>query len=88
MRTANIAVSPSATPSLRLPLPVMVAAFCLLWASAFSVAKLAIADYTAHDKNVKVDLPIIGSSPCWLPYPASAPLICRCRRPEIRLRRS
>jgi drug/metabolite transporter (DMT)-like permease len=44
MRTANIAVSPSATPSLRLPLPVMVAAFCLLWASAFSVAKLAIAD--------------------------------------------
>ncbi len=44
MRTANIAVSPPATPSLRLPLPVMVAAFCLLWASAFSVAKLAIAD--------------------------------------------
>ena len=44
MRTANIAVSPPATPSLRLPLPVIVAAFCLLWASAFSVAKLAIAD--------------------------------------------
>jgi drug/metabolite transporter (DMT)-like permease len=44
MRTANIAVSPPATPSLRLPLPVMVAAFCLLWASAFAVAKLAIAD--------------------------------------------
>src|SRR5215510_8424910 len=46
MRTANIAVSPLATswPSLQLPLPVMVAAFCLLWASAFSVAKLAIAD--------------------------------------------
>jgi drug/metabolite transporter (DMT)-like permease len=46
MRTANIAVPSPATssPSLRLPLPVMVAAFCLLWASAFAVAKLAIAD--------------------------------------------
>src|SRR3954471_14134852 len=46
MRTANIAVSSPVTSSrsLRLPLPVMVAAFCLLWASAFSVAKLAIAD--------------------------------------------
>jgi drug/metabolite transporter (DMT)-like permease len=46
MRTAHIAVSPyaAATPSFRLPLPVLVAAFCLLWASAFSVAKLAVAD--------------------------------------------
>jgi drug/metabolite transporter (DMT)-like permease len=46
MRTANIAVpSPAApSPTLRLPLPVMVAAFCLLWASAFSIAKLAMAD--------------------------------------------
>src|SRR5262249_6456741 len=46
MRAANIAVpSPATTsPSLRLPLPVMVAAFCLLWASAFAVAKLAITD--------------------------------------------
>jgi drug/metabolite transporter (DMT)-like permease len=46
MRTANIAVpsSSASSPSLRLPLPIMVAAFCLLWASAFSVAKLAIAD--------------------------------------------
>jgi drug/metabolite transporter (DMT)-like permease len=46
MRTANIAVpSPgTSSPSLRLPLPAMVAAFCLLWASAFAVAKLAIAD--------------------------------------------
>jgi drug/metabolite transporter (DMT)-like permease len=44
MGTANIAVSPPPTASLRLPLPVIVAAFCLLWASAFSVAKLAIAD--------------------------------------------
>ncbi len=46
MRTANIALSSpaAATPSLRLPLPVLVAAFCLLWASAFSVAKLAVAD--------------------------------------------
>jgi drug/metabolite transporter (DMT)-like permease len=28
----------------RLPFPLLVAAFCLLWASAFSVAKLALAD--------------------------------------------
>src|SRR5215470_15759146 len=46
MRTANIAVSSPAAASLplQLPLPVLVGAFCLLWASAFSVAKLAIAD--------------------------------------------
>src|SRR5215813_12724986 len=44
MRTANIAVPSPATDPIRVPLPVMVAAFCLLWASAFSVAKLAIAD--------------------------------------------
>jgi drug/metabolite transporter (DMT)-like permease len=48
MRTADITVPPPAIPlsslRVRLPLPVMVAAFCLLWASAFSVAKLAIAD--------------------------------------------
>jgi drug/metabolite transporter (DMT)-like permease len=45
MRTANIALSSSAaSPWLRFPLPALVAAFCLLWASAFSVAKLAIAD--------------------------------------------
>lgn len=45
MRTANIALSSSAaSPWLKLPLPALVAAFCLLWASAFSVAKLAIAD--------------------------------------------
>jgi len=46
MRTANLAL-PTSAPSLlvsRIPLPLMVAAFCLLWASAFSVAKLAIAD--------------------------------------------
>jgi drug/metabolite transporter (DMT)-like permease len=45
MRTANIAVSsPATTASLGFPLPALVAVFCLLWASAFSVAKLAIAD--------------------------------------------
>ena len=42
------AVTPAAAsptiPGLRLPFPLMVAGFCLLWASAFSVAKLAIAD--------------------------------------------
>jgi len=44
MRTANIAVPSPATRSFRLPLPVMVAAFCLLWSSAFAAAKLSIAD--------------------------------------------
>ena len=46
MRTANIALSSpvAATLSVRLPLPALVAAFCLLWASAFSVAKLAVSD--------------------------------------------
>src|SRR5262245_29143196 len=48
MRNANIALpsSPAAalSPSLRLPLPLLIAAFCLLWASAFSVAKIAVAD--------------------------------------------
>src|SRR5262245_5121356 len=46
MRTAPIAASSGTdwVPSLRLPLPVLIAAFCLLWASAFSVAKVAIAD--------------------------------------------
>src|SRR5262245_8899223 len=44
MRTANITVPSPTTRSLPLPLPMLVAAFCLLWASAFSVAKLAIAD--------------------------------------------
>jgi drug/metabolite transporter (DMT)-like permease len=42
MRPASIATP--ATPTFRLPFAVMVAAFCLLWASAFSVAKIAIAD--------------------------------------------
>jgi drug/metabolite transporter (DMT)-like permease len=38
--------SSSAEPlqSPRLPLPVLIAAFCLLWASAFSVAKVAVTD--------------------------------------------
>src|SRR5260221_4790319 len=46
MRTANVAFSAPAPASfaLRIPLPVMVAAFCLLGSSAFSVAKLAMAD--------------------------------------------
>lgn len=33
-----------APQTLRMPFPLMVAAFCLLWASAFSVAKIAIVD--------------------------------------------
>lgn len=42
MRSANIAALASAFGAI--PIPLLVAAFCLLWASAFSVAKLAIAD--------------------------------------------
>jgi drug/metabolite transporter (DMT)-like permease len=41
MRAASVAVS---QPSLRIPLPLAVLAFCLLWSSAFAVAKLAIVD--------------------------------------------
>ena len=41
MRTAVAAIPSS---SLRIPLPVAVLAFCLLWSSAYAVAKLAIAD--------------------------------------------
>src|SRR5215467_7351096 len=48
MRSAHVSLGASAArlPVLRLslPLPVLVAAFALLWASAFSVAKLAVAD--------------------------------------------
>lgn len=46
MNTANPALPSSAGPAraLRLPLPVLIAAFCLLWASAFAVAKVAVAD--------------------------------------------
>src|SRR5712671_4809190 len=45
MRTANIALPPSGSSlALNIPLPLMVAAFCLLWSSAFAVAKLAVAD--------------------------------------------
>jgi drug/metabolite transporter (DMT)-like permease len=39
---APAAPSPALAPSI--PLPLMVAAFCLLWSSAFSVAKFAMAD--------------------------------------------
>jgi drug/metabolite transporter (DMT)-like permease len=41
MRTANIALSSSRRS---IPLPLLVVAFCLIWASAFSVAKVAMAD--------------------------------------------
>jgi drug/metabolite transporter (DMT)-like permease len=34
----------AATPSLTLPFPLTVATFCLLWASAFSIAKLGLLD--------------------------------------------
>src|SRR5947209_18080138 len=39
------AAAPAApSPAVAIPLPLMVAAFCLLWSSAFSVAKFAMAD--------------------------------------------
>jgi drug/metabolite transporter (DMT)-like permease len=41
MRSRSIAVP---TPVAPIPLPLMVVAFCLLWSSAFAVAKLAMAD--------------------------------------------
>jgi drug/metabolite transporter (DMT)-like permease len=41
---AATAVSPAAWPAIRLPEPLLIAAFCLLWSSAFSVTKLALAD--------------------------------------------
>jgi drug/metabolite transporter (DMT)-like permease len=41
MRTADASVS---AQDFRIPLPLMVAAFCLLWSSAFAVAKIGIAD--------------------------------------------
>jgi len=45
MRTANTqAVPAAAASSFHIPFAVMVAVFCLLWASAFSVAKFAMTD--------------------------------------------
>ena len=46
MRSANnvLSMSAGARQWLRLPFPVLVGAFCLLWASAFSVAKVAVID--------------------------------------------
>src|SRR6185295_12957812 len=49
MRTASITLPSPPVPvlphqPLPIPLPLMVAAFCLLWSSAFSVAKFAMAD--------------------------------------------
>jgi drug/metabolite transporter (DMT)-like permease len=41
MRPADLAVT---SPSFAIPFPLKVLVFCLLWSSAFSVAKLAIAD--------------------------------------------
>src|SRR5215813_6856624 len=46
MRTTSLTLpsAPATAQALRLPLPLLIAAFCLLWASAFSVAKLAVGD--------------------------------------------
>jgi drug/metabolite transporter (DMT)-like permease len=43
MRTAVATVSSPSVPA-RIPLPLAILAFCLLWSSAFAAAKLAIAD--------------------------------------------
>jgi len=43
MRTASL-VRLDRAQEPHLPLPILIAAFCLLWASAFSVAKLAVGD--------------------------------------------
>ena len=45
MRTATFLFSSTVSlPSFRIPFPVQIATFCLLWASAFSVAKLSVTD--------------------------------------------
>jgi drug/metabolite transporter (DMT)-like permease len=44
MHAAIALLSKAPSSSLRLPFPVLVGAFCLLWASAFSVAKIAVMD--------------------------------------------
>jgi len=44
MRTLALSSSAGLAQSAKLPLPLLVAAFCLLWASAFSVAKVAVTD--------------------------------------------
>jgi len=41
---ATLPVSARSAPVFQLPFPVMVAAFCLLWASAYSIGKIAITD--------------------------------------------
>src|SRR5258708_5280983 len=38
------AAVPVAAPPLAIPLPVMVAAFCLVWSAAFAVSRLALLD--------------------------------------------
>src|ERR1700730_2355204 len=44
MRPALAAAPPGRMLPIALPLPVLVATFCLLWSSAFSATKLALAD--------------------------------------------
>ena len=43
-RAFGTTASPGASLAIALPLPVLIATFCLLWSSAFSVTKLALAD--------------------------------------------
>src|ERR1051325_8581544 len=38
------AAVPVAAPPLTIPLPILVAAFCLIWSAAFAVSKLAMLD--------------------------------------------
>ena len=43
-RAFGTTASPGASLAIALPLPVLIATFCLFWSSAFSVTKLALAD--------------------------------------------
>src|SRR5260370_1890090 len=38
------ALPAAALPPLTLPLPILVAAFCLIWSSAFAITRVALAD--------------------------------------------
>jgi drug/metabolite transporter (DMT)-like permease len=44
LSSPSLSFSNAPSLALRLPFPLLVAAFCLLWASAFSIGKLAMAD--------------------------------------------
>jgi drug/metabolite transporter (DMT)-like permease len=70
MRTATIPFSSSATiPLFRIPLAVQVGTFCLLWASAFSVGKLAVTDcpplFVLAARFLLAGIIILGAAAIW-----------------------